>query len=305
MAENAVYWPNGWSHDRLVNATSQDLLDLGDEQKDRMFASLKSTLGPSGFKALLDEMSRNYKARIAAEDDAVGRTTPDIDDLPAEAQAGVWRVLSKMGLEEEEWGFVGFRTCCYGSEEEERWQRARALWDVVVDGIFEEVKDAERTSGGAGARDRWKVLWVEEEQLEGVAVEECARRYRELIAEGKVGIGQRHSVCLVVDEECVRSLEESKIPTPKPWVRERIIPLVRVVDKSAGEDVRADEEGLAEHGWSTNFKVAVEALPTSLFETVVGEIRTTGEMSVGMTEDKVWFAAGGHGRFALGATKGE
>ena len=305
MAENEIYWPPGWSRDRLVNAASQDLLDLGDEQKDRMFNSLKSVLGPSGFKALLDEMSRNYKARVAAEDDAIGRTTPDIDDLPAEAQAGFFRVLRERGLEGQEWGFVAFRTCCYGSEEDERWQRFRGWWDVVVDGVFEEVKDVEGLSSEVGARDRWNVKWVEEEQLEGVAVDECARRYRELIAEDKVGTGQQHAACLMVDEECVRSFEESKIPTPKPWVGEKIIPFVRVVDRSAGEDARADEEGWAEHGWSTNFKGAVEALPTSLFETVAGEIQTIREMSVGMMDDKVWFAAGRQGRFTIGAAEGE
>ena len=95
----SAHWPLGWSRARLVNSTSSDLLDLPDDERDAMCDSLRRILGPEGFKALLDEMSTNYKARLAAaaDDDetaaAAGGADDDDDEehLPPHLRAPFWR----------------------------------------------------------------------------------------------------------------------------------------------------------------------------------------------------------------------
>ena len=62
-----AFWPEGWSKDFLLHATSTDIMSLPEEEKDRMFDSLRSALGTSGFQELMTEASRNHKARVAKE----------------------------------------------------------------------------------------------------------------------------------------------------------------------------------------------------------------------------------------------
>jgi hypothetical protein len=65
-----TYWPNGWSKEYLLHATSADILSLPEDEKNRMFDSLRSDLGTSGFMELMTEASRNHKARVAQEEAA-------------------------------------------------------------------------------------------------------------------------------------------------------------------------------------------------------------------------------------------
>jgi hypothetical protein len=80
-----AYWPDGWSKEFLLHATSADILSLPEDEKDRMFDSLRSALGPDGFMELMTEVSRNHKARVAQEDNARvatgGEKVQSIDEL--------------------------------------------------------------------------------------------------------------------------------------------------------------------------------------------------------------------------------
>lgn len=50
-----AYWPDGWSKEYLLYATAADILSLREDEKNRMFDSLRSALGTSGFMELMTE----------------------------------------------------------------------------------------------------------------------------------------------------------------------------------------------------------------------------------------------------------
>jgi hypothetical protein len=293
---NDTYWPSGWSRERLIHATSQDLTALGDNEKDRMFDSLRSTLGKDKFQALLAEMSLNYRARLAAERAANPSGIPSISDISPEDQAPFLRALRIHFPGAQPWGFVVFRTCCY--DDEDGWQLFRSCWNSVIASTFQDMLHLEPV---ANAQQRFTVHWVEDPKLESADVHEVAKQYRVLLAEpGAILEGLTHSICLAINKASLQSMFEPKVPTPSPWSAENIIPFAIAVDRWAGEDREVDRIDSAEHGFSTSFKVAVATVPTCLFETIVEEIQTPREMSVGLRENKVWFSgAGRHGFFTI------
>jgi hypothetical protein len=295
---NDIYWPAGWSRERLIHATSQDLTALGDNETDRMFDSLRSTLGTDRFQALVAEMSRNYRARLAAERAANPSGIPSISDLPPEDQALFLRTLRIHFPGDQPWGFVVFRTCCYDDEDD--WQLFRSHWNSVIASTFQDVSHLEPV---ADAQQRFTIHWVEDPKLEGADVNEVAKRYRVLLAEpGTIPEGLAHPICIAINKPSFQSLFDSKIPTPSPWSAENIIPFAIAVDRWAGQSPQVDQSNSAEYSSSTSFKVAVATMPTGLFETIAEEIQTPREMSVGLREDMVWFSgAGRHGIFTIKA----
>jgi hypothetical protein len=293
---NDIYWPAGWSRERLVHASGQDLLALGDKEKDRMFDSLRSVLGTDGFQAVLAEMSRNHKARLAAEEAANPSGIPRLEDLPPEDQAPFLRLLRTHYPGEQPWGFVVFRTCCY--DDDERWQLFKSHWDRVVASEFESMSYLASVSD---AQRRYTIHWVEGKHLDGAGVQEVAKQYRSLLSEpGTIPEGLAHPLCLAVNKASLQSLFDSKIPTPSPLSAEKIIPFAVAIDREAGRDLQADQNDWEEHDFRTSFKVSVASMPTELFATIIGEIQTPRRMSVGLAEDKIWWAGTGKvGRFTI------
>lgn len=100
----SVYFPPQWVNDKLSHAFSEDLLKLSDEDRTTIFDSRKMTLGPDGFKALLQDVSNNYKARMAAAEKA---SSSDLnDELPPEIRAPFLASLKQLYL--EDWEALGF-----------------------------------------------------------------------------------------------------------------------------------------------------------------------------------------------------
>jgi hypothetical protein len=102
--------------------------------------------------------------------------------------------------------------------------------------------------------------------------------------------------------EVIYLLKQVYPPQSILWSAENIILFFIAVDRWAGKDYEVDRIDSAEHCFSTSSKVAVATVPTGLFETIVEEIQTLREMSVGLRENKVWFSrAGRHGFFTIKA----
>ncbi|KAK4962106.1 hypothetical protein LTR66_001036 [Elasticomyces elasticus] len=295
-----TYWPEGWSRERLVNASSQDILALSDGEEDRMYASLRSVLGTDGFGALMAEMSGNYKAGLAQEEASVaangGERPLSLDGLPPETRAPFLRTLRlQFPSDDHNWGFVVFRTCCY--EDEEAWAFCRARLESVIAASFDSLANV---MGVAAARRRFKIHWVEDPQLSDAGVLEIAACYRALLSQSVRALspGLAHPICLVVDEAARKALLESKIPTPSPWSAEKIIPFALAVTQHTGESETADDEAYEEHGIHPSFRVAVSTLTTNLFPTIADGSLTPGELNIGLSEHDIWYAAAGrHGTF--------
>ena len=191
----SAHWPPGWSRNRLVNSTSSDLLDLPDSERDLMYDSLRQTLGPDGFQALLAEMSTNYKARLSAaaadDDDETDAAAADDDgddgreeQLPPHLRAPFLATLSRLypgGAEASmgPWGFVVYRLVASGDDDddddERQWAAFREKWDGIA---RERLRDYDGVPGVAEAMSHLEFKWIEERALEGASWESVARYVR-------------------------------------------------------------------------------------------------------------------------------
>lgn len=169
-ASSAVYWPPGWSRTRLVHSSSADILDIDDDERDRMYASLRETLGTDGFDNLLAEMSANYKARLAAENNANSNNDEDDGALPPHLRAPFLAPLARLypgggSSGGEEWGFVVYRLLGDAVDDEEQWTAFRERWDRIID---DRLGNYDGVPGVLEARQRLRFRWVEERGLNGV-----------------------------------------------------------------------------------------------------------------------------------------
>ena len=108
---DSAYWPPGRSRNRLVNSTSSELPDLPDDERNGMNDSVREVLDPEDFKALLHEMSTNYKARLAAEEESTAAGDEE-QELPPQLRARFLATLRRLYPNEASsgnWGFVVYR----------------------------------------------------------------------------------------------------------------------------------------------------------------------------------------------------
>ncbi|MCJ1435512.1 hypothetical protein MMC27_004886 [Xylographa pallens] len=298
----SVYYPSGWSRSRLVNASSDDITALPEAEKDRMYDSLRATLGPDGFKALLAEMSQNYKARLAAEQALAPASDPrshasqparseeaegEGDTLPPSSiSAPFLATLNRLYPGPDavgDWGFVVYRLVY---EDDEAWARFRARWNAIAASRLEMYA---AVPGLARARQQVRFHWVEERELEGASLADVAARYRSLRAEGKLPVGLAHAVCLGVTADSMRSVLEHVISPPVPRSERRRIPFVVAVDQALGDEAEG-EEG---HGFEGSFNVAVESLLDELFVVMGEDMLSPRELGTRLTGRQVWCSTAG------------
>lgn len=150
------YFPPGWDKEKLLDASSDDLLELPDHERIAMFDGLKAALGPEGFQTLLYEISTRYKARLAAAE--AGHPQPE-DELPPELRAPFLATLQRIYLRGKwgEWGFVVFRTT-FG--EDEKWASLRQRWDEIVE---ERLSDYGGVMGVDEAKRLLRFHWVDQD----------------------------------------------------------------------------------------------------------------------------------------------
>jgi len=287
-----AYWPEGWSKDFLLHATSADIMSLPEEEKDRMFDSLRSALGPSGFLELMSEASRNHKARVAQEEAARvavgGEKIQTVDELRRTEVPLYMKALQRYYPGDGPWGFVVFRTCCY--DDGQRWSHFISKWDAVIAAMFDRESTVE---GTVEVNRRFTIHWVEDPQLESATPQQVAKRYGNFFVQKEAAM--MPEMCLVVNEASLQSFFDSKIPTPTPWTSETIIPYALAVPLAA-QDADSD------HGSRPLFNVAVGSLDT-LWGVVGSNLQSPRELSAGMRDDQIWIADTGP-RFQMGVAQG-
>lgn len=301
-----VFWPTGWSRERLVHATGDELRTLTPEDSDRMFNSLRTSLGTAGYKSLVEEMTKIEEARKLQDRLDRGLSANPLDDLRPEARMPVLSTLNEY-LPEGPWGWVAYRTCCYNDDE--KWKAFLKKFDEF---FAKQIEPHIYVPEIKAAQDRFRVHWVDRPELENAGVNAIAAEYRKLIGtfpSKTMPEGLAHQICLKFGESEVQSLLGSPIPTPNPIHEQLIIPYATLVDMYAGEDPAKDEEDWEEHGHSTSFKVALSALSGDgdLFRIMLRTTRSPRELSVGFSEDNIVYlnVLGRWGRFKLGESQGE
>lgn len=158
-------------------------------------------------------------------------------------------------VEDEGWsdfGFLLFRT--HYSDEK--------LWEAFLEAkdqlLTETINNAPSESGLSRITDRMYLKQVSNEALRDIMPEQVAIAYRSLeeaegegeSSEDKIEPGLRTNVCLMVDEECMRSVLE--------WreAGDRSVPFVKAVDVMLGEE---------ELSYSGVFRVAISSLFTEFY----------------------------------------
>lgn len=158
-------------------------------------------------------------------------------------------------VEEEGWndfGFLLFRTH-YNDE---------TLWNAFLEAkdqiLSEAITNAPAESGLSRITDKMFLKQVSNEALRDITPEQVAIAYRSLeddanggISEDRLEPGLRTNVCLMVDEECMRSVVRWREGNGGP------VPFVKAVDVMLG-----DEEEL---GYSGVFRVAIQSLFTEFY----------------------------------------
>ncbi|KAF7178508.1 hypothetical protein CNMCM7691_007207 [Aspergillus felis] len=215
------FYPAGWTYDRLLNASGDELQALSDSQRTTLFDGLKAIHGEDGFRAILQEMSRRYHARVEA---AKSEETKQQDH---ELIAPFFKTLSSVYRNPApedwgKWGFVVFRTTPYGGEHESRWAKFREQWDAILEeqvaphrGLIAKVDRA---------IDLLEFRWVEDPKLEGVDAAEVARCFGEMAATLPQGLAT--SACLMVTPASLESVLTSPLPSSAPRIERQKIPFV-------------------------------------------------------------------------------
>ncbi|KAG9736435.1 hypothetical protein KCU73_g10247, partial [Aureobasidium melanogenum] len=208
-----AYWPDGWSKEYLLHATSADILSLPEDEKNRMFDSLRSALGTDGFMELMTEASRNHKVRVAQEGAARvaagGEKTQTMDEMRKTEAPLYMKALQQCYPGDTPWGFVIFKTCCY--DDDERWSRFKFKWDAVIASMFDKES---LVDGISDANRRFTITWIEDRQLEGASLQQVTERYGSFVAKSEAGReALMPEICLMVNEASLQSFFDSKIPT--------------------------------------------------------------------------------------------
>ncbi|KAG9838270.1 hypothetical protein KCU98_g10261, partial [Aureobasidium melanogenum] len=291
-----AYWPDGWSKEFLLHATSANILSLPEDEKNRMFDSLRSALGTNGFKELMTEASRNYKARVAQEEAARvaagGEKIQTMDELRKTEAPLYMKALQQYYPGDTPWGFVVLKTCCY--DDDERWNQFRSKWDAVIASSFNRES---LVDGISDVNRRFTIKWIEDLQLDGASLQQVTEQYRSLVAQREaVGEALMPEMCLVVNEASLQSFFDSKIPTPTSWASETIIPYVVAVPLVTQNAVYDNEN--PDYGSRPSFNVAVGSLNT-LWGVIASNLQSPSELGAGMRNNQIWIADTGP-RFQIG-----
>ncbi|KAJ5703502.1 hypothetical protein N7493_011891 [Penicillium malachiteum] len=222
------FYPEGWTHERLLNASGEDLMALSETQRTTLFDGLKATHGEDGFREIMQEMSRRYRARVEAA------KSEETKQQERELLAPFIQTLSAVFQNAEaenwgKWGFVVFRTTPYGGEHETQWAEFRRRWDVIIEdglaphrGLLPKVDRA---------IDLFEFQWVEQPELEGVDAVDVARRFNKMV----LPQGLATSACLMVTPESMESVLSCPLPSSAPRRERQRIPFVVSVSKAGAE----------------------------------------------------------------------
>ncbi|PKX91226.1 uncharacterized protein P174DRAFT_463354 [Aspergillus novofumigatus IBT 16806] len=250
------YLPPGWTEEMYQNQTDAALEALSEQE-------LQNLMDRQAAEAKLisaENMARRNERRIE-------RGAPPIQ-LPSPA-ADLENLKTLVSLvEEEDWpdfGFLVFRT--YYSDEP-LWEKFLAQYGDILD---EGIDAAPAESGIERIRDRAFLKFVSDEAMAGETPARVAYAYRlsaeemdDDAEEDRLEPGLHTRMCLMVDEECMRS----------------------VVDENRAVDVTVGEQRLS---YSGTFKVAIASLITKFYPALLDCEDTTSDLAP-PTEDAIWGA---------------
>ncbi|KAJ5809529.1 uncharacterized protein N7503_001747 [Penicillium pulvis] len=281
------FYPEGWTHGRLLNASGEDLMALSETQRTTLFDGLKATHGEDGFREILQEMSRRYRARVEAA------KSEETKQQERELLAPFVQTLNSVFRSAEtkdwgKWGFVVFRTTPYGGEYETQWAEFRRRWDAVIEeGLALHRGSLPRVDR---AIDLLEFQWVEQPELEGADVADVARRFNEMA----LPQGLATSACLMVTPASMESVLSSSIPSSVPRCERQRIPFVVSVSQGAsaprlphlpglgGEDVAGAE-------FKGHLNVAVETVLQEFYPIVALQIMDLHTLTTKFRHDNdIW-----------------
>ncbi|KAK3180740.1 hypothetical protein K4F52_007959 [Lecanicillium sp. MT-2017a] len=187
----------------------------------------------------------------------------------------------------KEWGFVIYRTAGYDSDaiasdikeriESDIDRQFNITWVSLTPDRLLEVQRA---------KEKFRLMWVEDADLNGATPEEAARRYWEL--EPPFGLG--HNLFLCVDESSVKSIQQ----------QQSNLAHVLAVAIDCGQELTGDEAD--DERWTGSFKVAISSLITELFPLIGDDSLGPYQIGVGVTPDLVWTDTGRSGRQQAGVS---
>ncbi|KAJ5608924.1 hypothetical protein N7528_009491 [Penicillium herquei] len=252
------FYPEGWTHERLLNASGEDLMALSETQRTTLFDGLKATHGEDGFREIMQEMSRRYQARVEAA------KSEETKQQERELLAPFVQTLSAVFQNAEaenwgKWGFVVFRTTPYGGEHETQWAEFRRRWEAIIEeGLAPHRGSLPKVDR---AIDLLEFQWVEQPELEGVDAVEVARRFNAMA----LPQGLATSACLMVTPASIESVLSCPLPSSAPRRERQRIPFVVSVSKGAGAPrlsplLGLGDENLAGTEFNGYLNVAVETL---------------------------------------------
>ncbi|GIJ90478.1 hypothetical protein Asppvi_009433 [Aspergillus pseudoviridinutans] len=284
MADDRIlhYLPPGWTEEMYQNQTDAALEALSEQE-------LQNLMERQAAEAKLisaQNMARINEGRIArgappmqipspAADDAapVGTGEAEADQTNSTTLENLKTLVSL--VEEEDWpdfGFLVFRT--YYSDEP-LWEKFLVQYDAFLD---EGISAAPAESGIERIRDRIFLKFVSDEAMAGEPPARVAYAYRlsaeemdDDAEEDRLEPGLHTRMCLMVDEDCMRSVVDAKPGSPAPFMK--------------AVDVTLGEQRLS---YSGTFKVAIASLITKFYPALL-DCQDTSDL-VPPTEDAIWGA---------------
>lgn len=159
------YYPPGWDAERWQTATDEEIQTLRAEDFERFHTGIRAHLGEDGAAKFFEEMHRR---RAAA-------ASPPESDRPPNFISALNQLRDEDGSFKE-WGFVIYRTAGYDS-------------DAIASDIKERIESdidrqfnitwvsltPDRRLEVQRAKEKFRLMWVEDADLNGATPEEVAR----------------------------------------------------------------------------------------------------------------------------------
>ncbi|KAJ6020646.1 hypothetical protein N7540_006150 [Penicillium herquei] len=301
------FYPEGWTHERLLNASGEDLMALSETQRTTLFDGLKATHGEDGFREIMQEMSRRYRARVEAA------KSDETKQQERELRAPFVQILSSVFQDAEtenwgKWGFVVFRTTPYGGEHEAQWAEFRRRWDAIIEeGLAPHRGSLPKVDR---AIDLLEFQWVEQPDLEGVDAGHVARyvslalicdfylhrantiqrRFNEMA----LPRGLATSACLMVTPASMESVLSCPLPSSAPRRERQRIPFVVSVSNGAGASrlsplLGSGDEDVAGAKFNGYLNVAVETILEEFYPIVALQMMDLHTLTTKFRHDKdIW-----------------
>ncbi|EEA19601.1 hypothetical protein PMAA_003860 [Talaromyces marneffei ATCC 18224] len=222
--------PEGWDMGKVMEMTIEEWGNLTERQQDVLRAGLEAHCGTEFKNEVIGDMS--------------ARAEPEAPTEPPTSAPSFLSVLHRYARTGD-WGFVFYRTTY--TQNDETWSVVKDKLNSVIESTFDYYSNIE---GIDEARQRWKLLWVEDPEIfNGMAVEGLAEHYRGTME--KLPSNYQHSVLFAVDEASARSILLADTNPEKMHKRPRlgdVIPFVIAMDDNLGLDEPRDDATAPEAG---------------------------------------------------------